>query len=268
MSGLVAKADAEGTVSTPRFEERGEYHWSSSRTDPYDFDWRAGRLWRWDTPGVRTDETSATRNLPCAVVGRLVGSGLHDFVALNLTPDVVKGIAFKAPAAARGAQPLTVVLLSSSLLMLPGLERKTLGPSSIEGPSWNAIVQGIEDSSFDREFMDAFRPALQDIHRLADLEEGWDSYDASPVDVRTREAAVLFLRQLHHLRRKVPAPSVVASPSGGAILQWDWPGARLSAEIAQDSLRVFVKRADRREYSVLRPNELGELVTRILDALP
>jgi hypothetical protein len=190
---------------------------------------------------VQTDETSATRNLPFAVVGRLVGSGLHDFVALNLTPDVLKGVAFKMPAAARGAQPSTVVLISSSLLMLPGLERRALDPSSIEDPIGNAIVQEIEDSSFDREFMDAFRPTLQDIHRLADLEEGWDSYDASPVEVRTREAAVRFLRQLHRLRRRVPAPSVAASPSGGAILQWDWPGAQLSAEIAQDSLRVFVK---------------------------
>lgn len=70
---------------------------------------------------------------------------------------------------------------------------------------------------------------LWKISELGDLETGWDSYGARPVDPECAAAAVDFLLDL--LDSSTPQPSIVPTSRGGIQLEWHRLGADLEIEI-------------------------------------
>jgi hypothetical protein len=70
---------------------------------------------------------------------------------------------------------------------------------------------------------------LMKISELGELEAGWDSYGARPVDPRCAVATAEFVLNL--LDRNMPQPTVVATTRGGIQLEWRRAGADLEIEI-------------------------------------
>lgn len=70
---------------------------------------------------------------------------------------------------------------------------------------------------------------LWKISELGDLEAGWDSYGARPVDPQCAAAAADFLLGL--LDESTPQPSIVPTSRGGIQLEWHRAGADLEIEV-------------------------------------
>ena len=76
------------------------------------------------------------------------------------------------------------------------------------------------------------------ISELGELEEGWDSYGARPVDPQCATATAEFV--LNFLDRNTPTPAVVPTTRGGIQLEWHRAGADLEIEIESPARsRVF-----------------------------
>ena len=73
------------------------------------------------------------------------------------------------------------------------------------------------------------RDLLAKVSELGELEKGWDSYGAQPVDPQCAQATVKLLLQL--LNRHTPQPSIVPTTRGGIQLEWHRAGADLEIEI-------------------------------------
>lgn len=78
---------------------------------------------------------------------------------------------------------------------------------------------------------DPFWQALAAIDRLSELEPGWDSYDASPVEESARTSAKEFLRSVE----RSYGPSVTdglnvgPTPDGGVALVWRYRSTDVEA---------------------------------------
>jgi len=70
---------------------------------------------------------------------------------------------------------------------------------------------------------------LMKISELGELEEGWDSYGARPVDPRCAAATAEFVLNL--LDGNTPKPAIVPTARGGIQLEWHRAGADLEIEI-------------------------------------
>ena len=101
---------------------------------------------------------------------------------------------------------------------------------------------------------------LAKISELGNLEEGWDSYGARPVDPQCAVAAVEFL--LYVLDASLPKPSIVPTNRGGIQLEWHRAGADLEIEIESPTrLHVFFEdEQDGREDEVTLSGNLKPVV--------
>lgn len=79
---------------------------------------------------------------------------------------------------------------------------------------------------------------LRRVSQLGDLEEGWDSYGARPVDPEAAAATVEFF--FNFFGQATPQPAIVPTSRGGIQLEWHRAGADLEVEIESPArLRVF-----------------------------
>lgn len=96
---------------------------------------------------------------------------------------------------------------------------------------------------------------LARISELGDLEEGWDSYGACPVDPQCAVATVNFLFSM--LDASTPKPSIVPTSRGGIQLEWHRAGADLEIEVESPArLHVFFEdqQADKETEATLAGN--------------
>lgn len=242
------------------------YHTLSAATTSPDYKCRYERLWRWHTFGEPYPGWTATRNLPDVVQTHVTSVTFHDAAFVIILPETVLGGAFPLKETGfrlerfpkfdplRSPDPLTRYV-----------RRTTLGPSSLErGSPQNAIIQHVEDATFNAAFLERHREALGQIAKLAHLSAGWDTYDASPVSEDARNDAVTLLAAC--CSGDVPSPMVHASPSGGVLLQWELAGKEIEVEIAPDMLTFFTQSvADgaMREYLEFAPTDLPALAKRL-----
>ncbi len=73
---------------------------------------------------------------------------------------------------------------------------------------------------------DKLRPIVKQMNALLELEPGWNSYDAKPIQ---REACTRGLEMLQ-ARDDVPLPQVVPRPPGGIQLEWLGPDGDFCVE--------------------------------------
>lgn len=80
---------------------------------------------------------------------------------------------------------------------------------------------------------DWFGPILEQICKLGELRENWDSYGGRPVNPYCAEAAISLL--LLVLERDTPAPAVVPTNRGGLQIEWHRGGMDVEVEIQSPS---------------------------------
>lgn len=103
---------------------------------------------------------------------------------------------------------------------------------------------------------------VDQLRRLLELQENWDSYGAKPIDPRSVEFAILLLRSLA-LVEGVEAPTVTASPDGNAALCWDNGDRSLDVEILPDGIIDYSYLNDKnKEGTTLDANDLAILLTQ------
>lgn len=74
---------------------------------------------------------------------------------------------------------------------------------------------------------------VSQICELGDLDAGWDSYNARPIDPQCALAAVSFVLQV--LSREMHKPAVVPTSRGKIQLEWHRAGADLEIEFESSS---------------------------------
>lgn len=249
MSGTLLR-DSTGRT---QLQEPAEYYLYSAASDPRIIDWTGQRTIRW----FPFSDPGRTGNLPWAFFSKVTSTGFYDVVTLSLRPDALSEAFFRL------YYPTVGDWMAQDVF-----RRSVEGPSPLGSPLENATVQDFEDPAFSKEFIEYFRPSLAQIGRLAELNEGWDSYGANRIDSEARGAAVRFLSLLHGKERRVPHPIVGPSPSGAVALQWFLPQLEIFTEISGDVAEFYVARPD--EDQVLRDgtvNKLEELTSTILPYL-
>lgn len=97
-------------------------------------------------------------------------------------------------------------------------------PYTARQSSWLSWLWGsalrMENAMSPSQSREPHAAVLAEIRGLADLEAGWNSYSACPIDDRARASAEGFVRSLTDLGRPVPDPSVAPTPDGGVALSW------------------------------------------------
>lgn len=84
---------------------------------------------------------------------------------------------------------------------------------------------------------------LQEIHRLADLPKGWDSYDALPISRAARRRAVMFVNWLiTECPHRLPPPTVGPSPDAGVVFRWTADDHAVTAIFLKNSAEYAVER--------------------------
>ncbi len=73
------------------------------------------------------------------------------------------------------------------------------------------------------------------LRRLLELQENWDSYGAKPIDPRSVEFAVRLVTSLASVEG-IEAPTVTASPDGNAAFCWDDGQRSMDIEVLPDGL--------------------------------
>ncbi|MBI2691706.1 MAG: hypothetical protein HYX29_07180 [Solirubrobacterales bacterium] len=88
-------------------------------------------------------------------------------------------------------------------------------------------------------FRNARKALLEKISQLLDLEPGWDTYEATPIDHGSARAAYDFA--VEALRRGLPQPHIVPVPDGGIQLEWSQNRFDLEIEFEPHSnIPVFI----------------------------
>lgn len=236
-----------------QLQEPAEYYQYSAASDPRTIDWTVQRIVRW----FPFHDPGRAENLPWTFVSNVTSTGFYDVVTLSLRPDALSEASF----------PLYYPTVGDWMAQ-DFFRRSVEGPSPLGGPLENATVQEIEDPAFGKEFIEYFQPSLAQIGRLAELNEGWDSYGANRIDSEARGAAVRFLSLLRGKGRDVPHPIVGPSPSGAVALQWFLPQFEIFTEISGDVAEFYVARPE--EDQVLLEgtvDKLEELTSTILPFL-
>ena len=209
-----------------------EYHLYSASTKPRGIDWFGERTLRW----LPLSDPDRARNLPEKFITHVTSAGPDDVVMLSLY---------------RSSQSdafLSLYSREGNRWVEEDLFRRVVeGPSLFYGPLENVTIQEIEDSAFGKNFIECYRPALAQIGRLAELNEGWDSYGANRIDTEAIGAAVRFLGLLHGKGVPVAPPIVGPSPSGGVALQWFLPQFEIFTEISSEAAEFYVARSDEDE---------------------
>jgi hypothetical protein len=78
-----------------------------------------------------------------------------------------------------------------------------------------------------------FRPILNKVCTLGDLQFNWNSYGAMPIDPETAVAALQIL--LNALSENDPQPAVVPTSGGGILLEWHVGGIDLEVDVRSPS---------------------------------
>jgi hypothetical protein len=90
-------------------------------------------------------------------------------------------------------------------------------------------------------------PALERLIALADLERGWDSYDAEPISpIALATARGLLMLAAGEIRHQIATPvriHVVPLGDGGVQIDWLTVGARLEIEIQSNGTLGYVAEA-------------------------
>ncbi len=248
MSRVVLK-DSTGKTQIYQLSEQDLY--STAATEPRRVDWFGRKTMRW----LPVTDPGRVRNLPWVFGSVITSTGPCDAVILSLGPDLATQAFF-------------------SLEFKPGNQwlqhdvfaRIVEGPSPVDPQTENATVQEVEDAAFSKAFIEHFRPALAHINRLADLEEGWDSYGANRIDPKAGEAAVEFLRLLHSAEGTISPPIAGPSPSGAVVLQWSRPDLEVFIEIGSDGHSYYVAHPD--EEEVRQEGTISELKDLVSTLLP
>jgi len=92
----------------------------------------------------------------------------------------------------------------------------------------------------DYHYPEWFKTALNSLWNLSKLESDWDSYGASPVDMKCLEIAEMFLGIV--AQRFPPQPHIGPVPDGGVQVEWHCNGIDLEVEFSPgDSILFFMK---------------------------
>ncbi len=83
----------------------------------------------------------------------------------------------------------------------------------------------------------ALLPVAHQLDELATLPPGWNSYNARPIDPRSREAA---LSVLAFLAWDGPLPTVSPTPRGGVQLEWGGDEDGVELEFAPDGVAAIL----------------------------
>jgi hypothetical protein len=80
--------------------------------------------------------------------------------------------------------------------------------------------------------------AINEVIRLRDLKENWDSYGSPPLNVETINTSIALIRNVP--MEDLPAPHVIPTAGGG--IQFEWGGNRgLEIEVTQDGKIEYLK---------------------------
>jgi len=101
------------------------------------------------------------------------------------------------------------------------------------------------------------KAVLAQLTKLSELEAGWDSYSAVPVDkaaIRPALDVALYAVQ------RCQAPRITAGSDGAIILIWEEGGRELEVEVAPttNAATVFLVDTDGQEYEPEAPVSLAE----------
>lgn len=250
MSNVLLR-DSTGKTQSSQLTEQDLY--SAAASEHRRVNWFGRRIIRW--PPVT--DPGRVRNLPWVFDSVIMSVGPNDAVIFSLNPDSATEVFFNLE-----FNPVKQSLQNDLFRQL------VRGPSPVDPLTENATVHEVEDAAFSRTFIEHFRPALAHINRLADLEEGWDSYGANRIDAKARDAAVELLRLLYSAGGTISLPIVGPSPTGAVVLQWSRPDLEVFTEIGSDGHSYYVAHPDERE--VLQEgtfNELEDLVSTLLPFL-
>src|SRR5664280_167148 len=110
---------------------------------------------------------------------------------------------------------------------------------------------------------------IGDINRVAQLPQGWDSYNGDPLK---EKAALHSIELLKRMEFGGPAPWVAPTPDGGIHLEWSRQGLGLELEIAEDGVVEVLTEdgGDIREWTTgpFGDDELRAFLGRVTDVRP
>jgi hypothetical protein len=111
------------------------------------------------------------------------------------------------------------------------IEEKFLSDRSVglRKMSWSLLAADAAQSYSRQTVSPWIAYVFDSIQALLLLPEGWDSYEAQPVAIKSIENLIYLLSQ--GIQLDVPAPSVVPTVSGGIQLEWHRQGIDLEIEI-------------------------------------
>lgn len=79
--------------------------------------------------------------------------------------------------------------------------------------------------------------ASERLQPMYQLQQGWDSYDARPIDPSVGALAESILTTM--AADNFPLPAVVPKSSGGLALEWHRGGRELAIELSREGIVVF-----------------------------